>query len=169
MKVGLYTSLKVDHESIDALINALNANSQITSVEILNPLELEITASANGATFEFNGVKLIKENFDLIIIRGGFSDVPTTLEIIKFCKREGIKVFDNNLHMDRYMINKKADIIKFATAGIRIPHTKFYSNVEEIQSGELTFPVIIKTIGTGQGKTSPWRIILMRSLQLLPC
>jgi RimK family alpha-L-glutamate ligase len=152
MKVALYTSLKVDSESINALMKAFENHERVESVVILNPLELEITATQNGVSFEFNGVILNKANFDLVVIRGGFSDVVTTLEIIKYCLASDIKIFDNNLHLDRYMINKKADIIKFANAGIKIPRTKFYSNVNEVQSGELAFPVIIKTIGTGQGK-----------------
>ncbi len=152
MKAALYTSLKVDHDSINALINALEKHTDIESVIILNPLDLEITATQDGVEFNFNGKVLNRENFDLVIIRGGFSDVPTTLEIIKFCQYTGIKVFDNNLHQDRYMINKKADIIKFAKAGIKIPKTKFYSDINEVRSGELSFPLIIKTIGTGQGK-----------------
>lgn len=152
MRIGLYTSLKVDHESIEALLTALKSHAKVDSISILNPLDLEISASKDGIIFDFNGSFLDKESFDLVIIRGGFSDVTTTIEVIKHCHETGIKVFDNNLHRVRYLINKKADIIKFAKAGIRIPQTKFYSNLNELKKGELGWPVIIKTIGTGQGK-----------------
>jgi RimK family alpha-L-glutamate ligase len=152
MKVGIYTSLKIDPESIHNIEAALLANPKVSEVFILNPNELEITSSQKGAVFSFNGKVVNKENVDLVIVRGGFGDINGTIQFAKYCIENGIRIFDNNLHSVKYLINKKSDTIKLAQAGIPIPRTKVYTDISQIQRDELTFPLIVKTSNTGQGK-----------------
>ena len=58
---------------------------------------------------------------DIVIPRGIFSSLHTVCTLVSSLRKEGVKVYDNNLLIHKYSINKLSDFIKLAKAGIPIP------------------------------------------------
>jgi RimK family alpha-L-glutamate ligase len=90
---------------------------------------------------------------DLIIVRGVFDSVKSIAIYIKSLQKKGVKVFDNNFLDHRYSINKVADILKLATAGIPIPDSYHLHSFEEYfkAADKIGYPVICKLTRTGKG------------------
>lgn len=153
MKIGIYQNKQNDSNPEEfEVYNALKRRADIDSIEFLPPRDLKMTILDGRLSFNFAGVDVTKEKFDVILFRGGFGNVPLAMEFIKFCRRAGIRVFDNNLVNIRYMINKRADNIKLALAGISVPDTYIFSNVEMLREANLQFPLVMKATNTGKGK-----------------
>jgi gamma-F420-2:alpha-L-glutamate ligase len=154
MKVGVYLNIKSDGEDDfgNSFLDTVRSHPKVTEFHKLLLSELELCVSQGEAVFKFKDIVVTRENFDLIIIRGGFKDVATSVQFVKYCLNAGIKVFDNNLHKVRYFINKKADILNFSSANLPIPKTYIFSDLNQIDSNELEFPLIMKGINSSQGK-----------------
>src|SRR5687767_6489784 len=115
MKVGVFSNIKSigDDDSGNSFMDAMKLRPEISEFHKLFLSKLEVEIEKGNSVFKFGDIVVNKENFDLVIIRGGFSDVATSVQFVKYCQRLGIKVFDNNLHKVRYFINKKTDILNF--------------------------------------------------------
>ena len=154
MKVGLY-QLKSDLKNPEEFeaYNALKRRSDVEEITFLSPKSLRIVIEDNDVHFFFGAIEVTRENFDVVLLRGGFGNIPTAIELVKFCRAKGIKVFDNGLVNIRYMINKRADNIKLALAGIPTAKTYIFSNIEDIKTANLSLPLVMKTTNTGKGRT----------------
>lgn len=153
MKIAIYQELKSTSSPEEfEIYNAVKRHPQVESVTMLEPKNLTIEMIDSKVKFLFKDTELTKENFDYFFIRGGFTSTPTIIELVKHCRRVGIKAFDNNFSEIRYLINKRADNIKFATSGLPIPATYIFSDLEDMKSRNLQFPLVMKTTNTGRGK-----------------
>jgi RimK family alpha-L-glutamate ligase len=152
MKVGLYQEIKDPSkpEKVE-LYNAIKRRSDITSVNFIAPNKLKIRVIDGVLTVETGDIFISKETFDLFIIRGGFKNKPLLIEFINFCRASGIKVYDNNFSEIKYLINKKADYVKFALNNIPVPNTYFYSSIDDFQKDNVKFPLVMKPTNTGKG------------------
>jgi len=153
MKVAIYQEMKTQSEAEDfEVYNALKRRNDIESVTFVNPKKLKIRILDGEISFEIGEIALHKANFDVLFVRGGFTNKPTLIEVVKHCRKNGIKVFDNNFSEIKYLINKRADYIKLGEAGIIIPNTYIFSNDEDILDSNLQYPLVMKTTNTGKGK-----------------
>jgi glutathione synthase/RimK-type ligase-like ATP-grasp enzyme len=152
MKVGIYEGLKDPNkpEKVE-LYNALKRRRDITSIHFIAPNKLKIKFIDGELSIEAGELTISKDNFDLIIIRGGFKNKPLLIEFINFCRACGIKVYDNNFSEIKYLINKKADYVKFALNNIKVPNTYFYSSIDDFQKDNVKFPLVMKPTNTGEG------------------
>lgn len=151
MRVGLFYNLKNQKDSTDLILGVLRNHPYVTEVIELQSKQMQVLSSEQELKFKFDNFTLEKNSLDLIIFRGGLGDVRTTALMSKFCKNNGIKVFDNNLSEVGYLINKKFDSINFAMDSLPIPISRFYSDVSQLRETDLQSPIIYKTINTGQG------------------
>lgn len=152
MKVAIYQEIKSTSNAEDfEIYNALKRNPEVESVTMLEPKHLRAIITNSQVKFFFKDLELCKENFDYFFVRGGFKSKPTLIELINFCRRNEIKVFDNNFSTIKYLINKRADYIKLALAGIPIPDTYIFSSIEDLENSNLNFPLVMKTTNTGKG------------------
>lgn len=97
------------------------------------------------------GVSIGKD--DIVIPRGIFSSLHAICALISSLRKEGVRVFDNNLLVHKYSINKLSDFIKLAKAGIPVPdsfHLHSYDKYKEA-SEKLGYPMIVKLTRTGKG------------------
>ncbi len=90
---------------------------------------------------------------DVVIPRAIFSSLHAICTFTLSLRKEGIKVFDNNLLVHKYSINKLSDFIKLAKANIPVPESYHLHSYEKFESiaGKLGFPFIIKLTRTGKG------------------
>lgn len=164
LKVGLYKTVSVKDEE-KAELEALYNHPDVAEVVLLEPGKMHIEIETHNVRFYFDDKLLNKDLVDIVISRSGFSSVPTAKEMIKYCRRNGIKVFDNNLTKVNYLINKRADMIKLASAGLPVPKTFLFlrmSQLEEYLNRQiLKFPIIMKQTNTGQGS----RVFKVNSLE----
>lgn len=152
MKVALYTELSPKIKNIELIISALEKNPQVTSVTLLNPNEIIAETSTTGEVYHFGEIELPRDHFDVILIRGGFKHTSLTEQFINFCRSEGIRVFDNGFSELKFLINKRADMLKMGRAGLPVPKAYFFTKEEVLERTELQFPLVLKTINTGKGK-----------------
>lgn len=91
---------------------------------------------------------------DVIILHSVFSSVKNVISLVKYFRKKGIKVFDNNYSQIYYSINKVADLTKLAIDSFPLPNTFHTKSFEEYPSlcAETGYPVIIKPIKTGKGR-----------------
>lgn len=142
MKIAIYQELKSSLNPEESEIyNAVKRHPEVESVVILEPKHLQIEVVNSNVRFIFKDTELKKENFDYFFVRGGFTSTPTIIELVKYCRNVGIKAFDNNFSEIRYLINKRADSIKFANANLPIPNTYIFSNLEDMKEMNLAFPL----------------------------
>lgn len=153
MKLGLLQNILEDTDPSNyEVYNALKRRNDIEDIIFLRPKDIRITILNGDVKFFFKNLELSRELVDLIIIRSVTTNVPMMIEFIKFCRKIGIKVFDNNLTELGFMINKKADFIKLASNGLPIPNTWIFASLDELESYDLKYPVVIKTTNSGKGK-----------------
>lgn len=90
---------------------------------------------------------------DMAIVRGMFSAMRSVEPLSQYLKSRAIRVFDNNLFVHKYSINKVFDTTKLIFAGIPVPdfyHSRTYEGLYEYAE-KMKYPAIIKTAGTGKG------------------
>lgn len=91
---------------------------------------------------------------DVVILHSVFSSVKNVISLVKYFRKKGVKVFDNNYGQIYYSINKVADLTKLALDNFPLPdsfHTKSYEEYPPL-CAEIGYPVIIKPIKTGKGR-----------------
>src|SRR3990172_8788615 len=90
---------------------------------------------------------------DLVIARSILYSIKEVVALLSHLRQTGTKVFDNNLINLSYSINKVADIMRLAMAGIPVPNTRHSHDYEHFVSlaSELKYPLIAKPTSTGQG------------------
>jgi len=152
MKVAVYSNLTKEEDTKSPLRVALESHPQVTDIQYIYFCDLQVTLTQDETVFTFGNFTLSKENVDLLIIRGGFNDFAIAVQLVKFCKKHGIKVFDNNLHKVKYFINKKADMLNFALANLPIPKTFIYTDVAQLEISNMEYPLIMKGNNSSQGK-----------------
>lgn len=153
MKTGFfYDPFPHQKETNDLILDALKAHPDISEILELNSQELVLEMNGNGLKIRFGDFILDKAKVDILIYRGGLSDVNLSVSIAKYCRSQGIFVFDNHLSEVKYLINKKIDTANFTLEGVKMPVTRFFPTYEEILNFEFTYPHIVKGINTGQGK-----------------
>ena len=152
MKVAIYQNIgaSTSPEKFEAY-NALKRRTDIEEITFLAPNTLKMMIRDSKISFNISGIDIVEGRFDILILRGGFGNMPNAIEFLKYCRKIGIKVFDNNLEKIRYMINKRSDYIKLANAGISIPDTYVFSDILDMNKSNLEFPLVMKTTNTGKG------------------
>ena len=90
---------------------------------------------------------------DLVIARSILYSIKEVVALLSHLRQTGTKVFDNNLINLSYSINKVADLMRLAMAGIPVPNTRHSHDYEHFVSlaSELKYPLIAKPTSTGQG------------------
>ncbi len=90
---------------------------------------------------------------DIVIIRGIFVAIHSLSPLIDYLRSRKIKVFDNNLSVHKYAINKIADFIKISLAGLPMPDTAYARDFDNLpkKAEKLKYPVIIKSTRMGKG------------------
>lgn len=152
MKVGVYIELNSLATRGNILLDAFRDNPRITEFHKLLPSTLRVQLVDGQEKFTFKDFELNKENLDLLVIRGGLKDIQLNLQLVKYCQRNGIKVFDNNLHRVGYLINKKADHINFSVSGLPIPKTFIFNDISQVQNEFFEFPIVMKVVSSSRGK-----------------
>lgn len=153
MKIALLQNIPEDADPTNyEIYNALKRRNDIKEILFLRPKDMSITILNGEIKIFFKETLLNKNLVDIVIVRSITTNVPMMIEFIKFCRKIGIKVFDNNLVHLGFMINKKADFIKFASNGLPIPNTWIFASLEELESYDLKYPLVMKTTNTGKGK-----------------
>ena len=90
---------------------------------------------------------------DLVIARSILYSIKEVVALLSHLRQTGTKVFDNNLINLNYSINKVADLMRLAMAGIPVPNTRHSHDFEHFISfaNQLKYPLVIKPTSTGQG------------------
>ncbi len=90
---------------------------------------------------------------DLVIARSILYSIKEVVALLTHLRNSGTKVFDNNLLSLNYSINKVADLMRLAMAGVTVPDTRHSHDYNHFVSlaSELKYPFIIKPTSTGQG------------------
>jgi gamma-F420-2:alpha-L-glutamate ligase len=117
--------------------------------KLINLLNFEY-AIINGK-LEIEGFSVDKG--DIVIPRGIFSSLHAICTLVLTLRNDGIKVFDNNLTLHKYSINKLSDFIKLAKGGIPIPDSYHLHSYDKYQvaADKLGYPLIAKLTKTGKG------------------
>lgn len=152
MKITLCSEISAELPNVKILLDSLKRLPEVTEVTKINPHKMAIECSTGRERYFFDNVEFVPNNYDVAIVRGGFGHVSSTVEFIKYCRKNGVKVFDNNFSTEKYLINKKADIIRLSRAGMNIPNSYFFIDEEDLINSNLQYPLIAKTINTGKGK-----------------
>jgi RimK family alpha-L-glutamate ligase len=106
-------------------------------------------ATDNG----FHSPCLTNIKADLVLLRGIFFAIKPICTVFAEMRRRGLIIFDNNLLSCRYSIDKVADTVCLATAGLPLPST-FYSrdfDAYEEASEKIGYPLVLKPTRTGKG------------------
>lgn len=92
-------------------------------------------------------------NPDVVIFRGVLNSIKSTSSYVRFMRSKGVKVFDNNLLVHQYSIDKVNDIVKLGASGIPLPNTFYARNFEEYydKAQEMGYPVVVKSVRSGKG------------------
>jgi RimK family alpha-L-glutamate ligase len=92
-------------------------------------------------------------NPDIVIVRGIFNEIKPIAMYVKTLRSRGVRVFDNNFSEHLYSINKIADGMKLAQAGIPVPDTFHLHSYESFLASaeKIGYPVIAKLARTGKG------------------
>ena len=90
---------------------------------------------------------------DVLILRGIFNNIKGISSHIVGLREKGVKVFDNNLLVHKYSINKISDLIKLADAGIPVPDSYHLHDFDKFTTSakEIGYPVVVKLTRTGKG------------------
>lgn len=91
---------------------------------------------------------------DVVILHSVFSSVKNVISLVKYFRKKGVKVFDNNYGQIYYSINKVADLTKLSLENFPLPdsfHTRSYEEYPSL-CAKIGYPVIIKPIKTGKGR-----------------
>ena len=117
-----------------------------------------LLCNLNGFEYKIDRGKLVIEGFeigggDIVIPRGIFSSLHPICSLISCLRKEGVRVFDNNLLIHKYSINKLSDFIKLAKWGIPLPDSYYLRSFDKYQTiaEKLGYPMIIKLTKTGKG------------------
>ncbi len=109
----------------------------------------------NGKTLTYNGKVIDKNDFDIILVRPGFTADPSVnASVIKQFQLAGFHVINSYIGVFRAK-NKIRTLQMLDHFGLPVPKTHVLGDVAMLESAaqEFTFPVIIKTIygthGTG--------------------
>lgn len=152
INIGVYIELTPNENYGNILLDAFRAHPKVNSLIKLLPSRLKVEANGIETKVTFNEIEVTKENFDLILIRGGLTDIQLGLAFTRHCIREGITVFDNNFLERGYLINKKADNWFFSVNGFTIPKTFILTNKSQLDTTPFTYPLVVKGIGSGRGR-----------------
>jgi len=90
---------------------------------------------------------------DIVIVRGIFNAIKPTSIIINNLRKQGTKVFDNNLVEHKYSIDKISDLLKLALSKIPIPKTFYTRDFSEYfqAASKIGYPVVVKSVRAGKG------------------
>lgn len=146
MKIALITTYPESEEVGRIREEAVLLGHRFKIIDF-NKFEFEITNN------QISMKEISNLDVDIVIIRGIFTAIHSLSPLIDYLHSRNIKVFDNNLSVHKYAINKIADFIKLSLAGLPMPNT-FYSRAFDDyhkQAQKLKFPVILKSVRTGKG------------------
>ena len=146
MKIALITTLK-----------SLQENKRIEEEVKKMDHEFELI-DLQAFSFSIINNKLIikgleKIDADILIIRGIFNSIKSISIVINNIKKQGVKVFDNNLLTHKYSINKIADMIKLAVNNIPTPNSIYAREFEDfpMMAEKIGYPLIVKSTRMGKG------------------
>lgn len=95
--------------------------------------------------------------YDVLLVREVFAYFKYALNVIAYMKNKGKLVVDNNLGIDKMMINKVIDGQRIVQAGLPFPRTyhahtlaNYMSLIPRIEK-ECGFPLVVKHRSTGKG------------------
>lgn len=120
----------------------------------LNTEELVIRYAYEGTKAKISTPNL--EDFttlDILIIRGVFKHMKLAINVAEFAKSHGVKVIDNGLSEEKYLVNKVADGLKLLKNGLPYPKSAHSLSLEEYKKllDEFNFPLVIKHRSMGKG------------------
>lgn len=93
------------------------------------------------------------KQYDTIMMQRMFKFIKEISPIIEDARKNGVRVFDNNLTDHHYVINKVVDEIKLGVAGILTPktiHSRGFENLP-ILAEKIGYPLIFKNTNRGKG------------------
>lgn len=107
--------------------------------------------SISDGKIEVEGVAIEKN--DIVIPRGIFSSLHAICTFTSSLRKDGVKVFDNNLLVHKYSINKLSDFIKLAKASIPMPDSYHLHSYDKYKmaADKMGYPLIAKLTKTGKG------------------
>jgi|GEM_PF-719249 len=93
------------------------------------------------------------KQYDTILMQRMFKCIKEISPIIKDARKNGVRVFDNNLTKHNYVINKVVDEVKLGVAGILTPKTIHSRDFESlpILAEKIGYPIIFKNTNKGKG------------------
>ncbi len=96
---------------------------------------------------------LDRDVVDVVVVRGIFSSIKPIAAIIDLLRSSGIRVFDNNFLVHRYIIDKVTDILKLSLSNIPVPKTVYGRNFQDYleMSHKVGYPLIFKSSRMGKG------------------
>lgn len=147
MKVALLTSFTEESQENIRIKNELVALGHEYIYIDLKEFSFEVKENKLDVK-NLSGIKP-----DVVIFRGVLNSIKPISSVVRHLQSEGVKVFDNNLLVHQYSIDKVNDIIKLASGSIPLPHTFYARGFEEYaaKANEIGYPVVVKSVRSGKG------------------
>lgn len=146
MNITLVTSFKHSEEH-DRLRSEAVKEGHV--LKIANVSGFEFVAAKEGLI-----VPLLKgQKPDIVLVRGIFNSIKAISLVVGDLKKQGVKVFDNNLSSHKYAIDKVTDLIKLALNKIPVPetyHARSFARLRQIGK-QLDYPRVVKSARSGKG------------------
>src|SRR3989344_1126064 len=144
MKITLITTHDlIENKRIEEEVKALKHEFNLVN---LKDFQYKI-----GEKLEIPGITDLET--DIAVFRGIFVSLKAISAAAEQLKLRGIKVFDNNLLVHQYSINKITDMLRLANRGVPVPKTYYardFSNYLKVAK-EFGYPVVVKLTRTGKG------------------
>jgi len=146
MPITLITNLDNGGENGRLRQEAAKLGHQLTLVK---PEDISVSIEGNILHYP----EICDTQPDVVILRGVLRSIRKVIALVDHMRKDGIKVFDNNLTKMPYSIDKVSDLTKLALRGIPLPDTRYCADYAKFaqMAASIGYPVIVKPINTGKG------------------
>lgn len=146
MKITLITNLDNGTENARLTNEAALLGHELV---IIKPEDITISIQDNHLHYP----EVCDQKPDVVILRGVLHSIRRVAALVEHMRKDGIKVFDNNLQEMQYSIDKISDLTKLALNNILLPNTEHSTSYEKFpaMADLIGYPIIVKPINTGKG------------------
>lgn len=146
MKIVLITNLNNGSENDRLTQEALKLGHEISFVK---PEDITISIIDNRLHYP----EICDLQPDIVVLRGILHSIRKVVSLVEHMRKDGIKVFDNNLTQMQYSIDKVSDLTKLALKNIPLVNSEYSTQYDQFptMAAAIGYPFIIKPVNTGKG------------------
>jgi glutathione synthase/RimK-type ligase-like ATP-grasp enzyme len=154
----LFTKLSVETGAAQPteLQRLLTAGTADLQVDVATYDELLFSMSNDGAIIRIAERDITLADYDIVYTRRINENSSEAMAVGKYCLSEGVPAIDEETANRPGSMTKLTQYMQFAIAGISIPKTLYSPNaavlLSALERGELSFPLILKSITGSRGE-----------------